>query len=137
MKIFTLLVVLLFTSFPSAFAQQCIQKDEAESIVIGVAKGGVQYIENISSEKVKRWTDFSALRKNEDIIKLSTEVVYRKKSSIKTNSTEVISIIHFPENKECVQLINMRLPNELRGMCDDQGLLAILLTLKRLMGKLK
>ncbi|WNT65339.1 hypothetical protein [Shigella boydii] len=102
------------------FAKQCIQKNEAESIVHGITNNGLQYIEDTSLNKLKN-NVFSIFEENEDIIKLSTEVVYRKKNSARTHFSEVISIMRYPDNKECVQIVTVRLPEKIRKMCDDQG----------------
>ncbi|HCS1417913.1 TPA: hypothetical protein OQM30_004255 [Shigella boydii] len=86
----------------------------------GITNNGLQYIEDTSLNKLKN-NVFSIFEENEDIIKLSTEVVYRKKNSARTHFSEVISIMRYPDNKECVQIVTVRLPEKIRKMCDDQG----------------
>ncbi|HCR5625860.1 TPA: hypothetical protein OO218_004230 [Shigella boydii] len=60
-----------------------------------------------------------------------------KKNSARTHSSEVISIMRYPDNKECVQIVTVRLPEKIRKMCDVQGAFGYFFDFEKIDGVIK
>lgn len=118
---------------------ECISKSESEALInsFSLAKDKYSFLKKIANKTVDVYFEKNALLKNSNsMIAAATEISYGWGESIGPGVPSSSSA-NFPDNKSCVWIVSLSLPEKIRRQCDDDGAYGYFLDFRKREGKIE